>query len=704
MQYHFEIYIIGDSLTKEHWIKFYRAILQYGGLLCRFHLTFTCTDNVVRFFVSSDKDLSMLSNNIEGLLLRPAAETDFSPPETSAKERFINFVGGGNILDLKEKLAVKKSKDLQHAVFRVRCINTEKAVVSADLYFNAAGLWSKASKKIFAFPAQLFAVDFTTNTRYLKKTMPKYLNIEKSLHMLMSDNVDSLFEIDTFPYFSHNYYLNITNYEFDKHSFIIGATGSGKSKFIGLYVDRLYRTALKMNYRIIIIDPHASLAADFEYLPDTRVVNFNSESTELFSETAGDISAATELTATLFKSLLADQFNAQLDRTLRFSLFVLLTAQNMSLDNLKRFLTDLDLRTQILSHVTGYVPQNIIQFFGSDFNEIRTKNYQTAILPVVSLVDELQLQPTLVKGGDVSMAKTIQDHFLTVFSLNKVSMGEKTVKTVAGLLIQQIFLLAQSRAFSQKVILIVDEVSVVQNPALSSILAEARKFGLSVILTQQYFGQIEKDLQDAIFANVYNYYVFRVSEEDARALEGNLNIELPKEIVEAEHKKGHKEADLRVKIMTELHPRECLIRLSANGQINPALKARTADAVTMSHPEASQDPNKLAPYEQTLPTKFVEGTQLAAQPAAADLPAAPQPDSATLPPPLPVAQSTAPQPQPQPPAQPEASESIHLPAGVIQASEGYGPTAPEGAPTGPVRGFSLSELLAQQSSGRKRQP
>ena len=94
-------------------------------------------------------------------------------------------------------------------------------------------------------------------------------------------------------------------------------------------------------------------------------------------------------------------------------------------------------------------------------------------------------------------------------------MGEKVVKTIAGLLIQQIFLLAQARAFSQKIILIIDEVSVVQNPALASILSESRKFGLSVILTQQYFGQIEKNIQDSIFTNIYNYYVFKVSEEDA---------------------------------------------------------------------------------------------------------------------------------------------------------------------------------------------
>jgi len=664
MKQYFELYILTDELLPENWTKLYRALLSYLGPLSKFELTFRCSDNVVRFFIASDKDLSSLSNNIEGMLLRPVDEKELKPPQANTKERFMQFVAGGNLLALKEKTAVKKSKDLEYAVFKVRVINADKAVVRSSLYLkNAAGNWSKANKVIMFFPAKLLAIDFATNTRYLKKTVPRYLDIEKSLHMLVSSNVDALFEIDTFPYFSHNYYLNLTSYEFDKHSFIIGASGSGKSKFIGLFVDRLYRTALKMNYRVVVIDPHSAIAGDFGHIKESKIVNFSSESTELFAGAAADISAATELTSTLFKSLMGDQFNSKVDRVLRFSLFVLFTAQNMSLDSLKRFLTEIELRNQIVEHVSGFVPANIVHFFGADFNEMRTKYYNEAIAPLVSLVDEMQLQPVLVGEGELSLAKTIQDNFLTVFSLNKVSMGEKVVKTVAGLLIQQIFLLAQARAFSQKIILIIDEVSVVQNPALASILAEARKFNLSVILTQQYFGQIEKDLRDAIFANVYNYYAFKVSEEDARALEGNLNIELPKEIVEEEHNKGLKEQDIRIKIMTELHPRECLVRVLANGQVVPAVKARTVDAPN-AIAAVGADPEKLKSYKQAasaLPEKFKEG-----KPASvAEIPKTTQ---------------TSPQP--------------------VNQSKPYNPGPEFSTVPQPAGLFNLSELLAEHSSSR----
>lgn len=614
MKYTFELYTLSEQLPAEMWTTLYTAIAQYSGTVGRFEITLKLEDNVVRYFVSSDKDLGVLSNNLEGIVLRPAKAEEYAPPKTTGKERFVTFVTGGNLLDLKEKYGVKRQKHLEYVIFSVRNISQKAVTIGRFIYKTAAGTYTEGKKYFNFFPAQLLAVDFTQNTRYLKKTPPKYLNIEKTLHILEGSNANALFQVDTFPYFSHDYYLNINNYEFEKHSFIIGASGSGKSKFIELFVDRIQRSPNAQNYRVLVIDPHASLGENLQHIPNSTNINFSGETTELFPGAGTDVSAATELTTTLFKSLLADQFNPKVERVIRFSIYVLLVSQSMSMDYLKRFLTDLQLRQQILDHVASHVPPNIVKFFATDFNELRTQHYTEAIVPIISLVDEMQMQPALVNESDQSLAKLINDNFLTVFSLNKVSMGEKVVKTVSGLLIQQIFLLAQARAFSQKVILIIDEVSVVQNPALAQILAEARKFNLSVILTQQYFGQIERDLQAAIFSNVYNYYAFKVSEEDARALEGNLNIELPKELVEQEHKHGVKENQLKVKIMTELHPRECLVRVSAGGQILPCVKAKTVDAPTYgTAANAKIDEKKAAelkPYAQKeLPTKFVEGVQ-----------------------------------------------------------------------------------------------
>lgn len=614
-EYWFELYLMRDTFDKAAWQKTLLAFAQYIGFLKSYKLVVSVENSTVRYYVGMHKDIGILSNNLEGVVLRPVANELVTLPMRDGAERFIKYVGGGTLLDLREKYQVKRSKEMECAVFDIRTINTEKAHISAKLYFkNLAGGYSVSKKVLFALPSHLLAVDFVTNTKYLRKKQPKYLDIQKSMHIMRSEPLGAVFEVDTFPYLPKNYYLPLQSYDFDKHSFIIGASGSGKSKLISLMIERLSEAeGLKQNYRVIVIDPHAALETDLKNIPSTTVVNFKGQDdgAELFGGAGTDISAATELTGTLFKSLLADQHNPKVERVLRFSLFVLMTAQVMSLDKLKRLLTDIEFRNQILDHVKDYVPQNILQFFATDFNQLRTQFYNEAILPLVSLVDEMQLQPSLAEQNEntSSLIKLVNSNFLTVFSLNKVSMGEKVVKTVAGLLMQQIFLLAQAHAFNEKIILIIDEVSVVQNPAMASMLAEARKYNLFVFLTQQYFGQIEKNLQDAIFTNVANYYVFRVSEEDARAIEGNLTIEIPKEILLSEKEKGSKESEVRVRMLTALNVRECFLRLSYEGQILPCMKARTVDVVLRSGQAAHPVPAAaFEAYDQTIemPTKFVE--------------------------------------------------------------------------------------------------
>ncbi len=385
MKHCFEFFLLKDQVTKEDWQRLYNVFSQYVGLLKEFNVIVKIEENTIRYFVMSDKDLGVLSNNIEVGVLRPVKKSTIGLPVPSkvGKERLVLIKSGGDLLDLKEKYQVKKAKSLQFAVVKCRRINFEKAITHTYLYFQDAGRnWTVNHKVASVFPGFLFAVDFEANTRYLRKKVSKYLDIQKTLHIMQSENLGSIFEVDTFPYLPRNYYLNLSSYDFDKHSFIIGASGSGKSKLITLMVDKLANSSgLKQNYRVIVIDPHASLESDLKGIQDSTVINFKSQNdgAELFGGAGTDISAATELTGTLFKSLLNEQHNPKLERVLRFALYVLMTAQIMSLDSLKRFVTDIEYRNQLLAHVKGYIPENIVRFFGTDFNEIRTTYYNEAI-------------------------------------------------------------------------------------------------------------------------------------------------------------------------------------------------------------------------------------------------------------------------------------------------------------------------------------
>jgi hypothetical protein len=64
----------------------------------------------------------------------------------------------------------------------------------------------------------------------------------------------------------------------------------------------------------------------------------------------------------------------------------------------------------------------------------------------------------------------------------------------------------------------VDEVQKFVTTSLDEMLSEARKFGLSLTVANQYLGQLTGKTLDAVMGNVGTHIVFRPGAEDARAL------------------------------------------------------------------------------------------------------------------------------------------------------------------------------------------
>ena len=175
--------------------------------------------------------------------------------------------------------------------------------------------------------------------------------------------------------------------------------------------------------------------------------------------------------------------------------------------------------------------------------------------------------PAFQNKSTTPIKDLLQKNFLSIFSLNQAELGEKVTKTIAGLIIGIIFQLVQKRNFNEHITLIIDEVAVIENPILRNLLSEARKYNLSIILAQQYFSQVSKELKDAIFSNVMNYYSFRISREDAVFLANQLQMEMA--VKNTYHN--------RIKLLTELPNRECIVRITNEGKLIPAFRCKTLD-------------------------------------------------------------------------------------------------------------------------------
>ena len=508
-----EIYLTKSNVSKEEWFELIKTISNYNGFLKKWKIIITNNKNEIK--------------------------------------------NKGTLLQL--EIAFLK-------------LYEDKIKTSINYYLNKNDQIKKYHA-LLALPTNILTADFEGNKRYFYKASPKYLDINKILHLLSSDASNAILSIDTFPYLQGNFYLNQNNFSFDKHTVIFGSSGTGKSKLISLLINNINKNAsLKSQYKIVVIDPHASLENDIGGLGKVIDFNNNLDSIDLFMNNSKDTVATTEVLLDLFKSLLADQYNSKLERVLRHSLHLLLTAESFNFTNLRKLLLDLEYRNNLIRKLKYNLPISVMEFFLTDFNELKTKSYGEAISPIIGFIDEMQMLPVFNSNqNNDNLNNTLKNNFLTLFSLDRTKLGDKVTKTIAGLIMQQLLTIVQKREMDEHIIFIIDEVAIIENPILARFLSETRKYNLSLILAGQYFNQISEELKNSIFANVINYFIFRVSKLDANVLVDNFNMKIPLD----------DSKERKVKLLTELNNRECVARIEANGILLPAFKGTTLDFISI---------------------------------------------------------------------------------------------------------------------------
>ena len=560
-----EIYLTKKFISKEEWLELINTISNYNGILRKWKIIITNDRNQIRYFVKTRCSLPATINNLNSFLLKPTKE--IKAPKHNYTLLSLPKVGS-SIIDLINYSEIRNKGTLKYLEISFLKLYEDKIKSKIRFYLNKNGIIKKYNV-IFAIPTSILSADFEGNKRYFYKSSPKYLEINKILHLLNTDSNNALLSVDTFPYLQGNFYLNQNNFSFDKHSIIMGSSGCGKSKFISLLINNINKKEnLKGKYKVVVIDPHAALENDIGGIG--KVIDFKStlDSIDLFINNNDDIVAATELLLDLLKSLIADQYNSKLERVLRHSIYLLLTDESFNFRNLRRLILDLEYRNGLIKKLKYNLPVSVIDFFLSDFNDLKTKSYGEAISPIIGFIDEMEMIPVFnSEQTSENLKNTIHDNFLTLFSLDRIKLGDKVTKTISGLIMGQLLTIIQKREIDEHIIFIIDEVAVVENPILSRYLSEARKYNLSLILAGQYFNQISDELKNSIFANVINYFIFRVSKLDANVLVDNFNMKIPLD----------DSRDRKIKLLTELNNRECIVRIDSNGVLLPAFKGTTLD-------------------------------------------------------------------------------------------------------------------------------
>ncbi len=565
MQNIFEIYLVEKYVLKETWQRFIQIISTYQGIGRKWNLEICFQNNKIRYFIKSRCQLPPSINGEKSFLLK---QVNYQEEDQKLLGIPIYLPIGSNAVDIKNHFDFKKDEKVSSIEMQFRKLYDDRIFSKIWIYTFKNN--SRRKYRLFlGIASTILSVNFESNYHLFYQGAPKYLDIVKCLHLLKTNQANSIFAVSAFPYLQGNYYLEQSSIQFDKHSVVFGSSGCGKSKFLSLLIHNIYKNDLfQSKYKIVVIDPHASLEKDIGGIG--RVIDFLSDenSIHLFSNDIQDILVSVELLLDVFKGLLSNSYNSKLERVLRHSLHLLLSAKRFDFKNLRRLLLELEFRNQLVNDYRDVIPNNVSSFFLAEFNDIKTKSYIEAISPIIGLVDEVEMLPFFNKEDtSVHLKDVIQSNFLTIFSLDRVKLGDFITKTISGLVMQQLFTLVQNYTFSEHIIFVIDEVAIVENSVLNRFLSEARKYNTSLILAGQYFGGISEKLQKCIFANIVNYYLFRLSKEDANCLVESFTMKIPLKDTKEE----------KVKMITDLQDRECIIRVCAGGNLLSAMKCRTLD-------------------------------------------------------------------------------------------------------------------------------
>lgn len=587
MEWMFEIYFIKKKISREDWEKLIDVISNYVGFFKKWNILIIYDQNKIRYFIKCRCKLLVSINEVDFCLFKRIDNINILREDSIIYPFFWKI--GSNIVDIINWCEIKNKGVFTYLEITLRKIWEDK--IQSKIIFGVKKKQKlKRYRVLLGLPISILAVDFRDNQRYFYQKVPKYLDISKVINLFNCDSSLAILKIDAFPYLQKKIYLKQNYYDFDKHSIILGSSGSGKSKFISSFIWNLYQDRhLRNKYKVVVIDPHCSLEDDIGGIG--KVIDFKrqEDTIDLFINKNDDFIASTELLVELLSSFINGGYNSKLERVLRHSITILLINKSFSFSNLRKLLLDLEYRNSLIKKLRFDIPTSIIDFFLSDYNDLKTKSYSEAIGPIISFVDEMEMIPVFNhQFQNDNLEMTIENNFLTLFSLDRIKLGDHVTQIIAGLIMQQLLTIIQSNVICEHIILIVDEVAIIQNDILSRFLSEARKYHLSLILAGQYFNQISEKLKYAIFANIMNYYIFRVSKLDASILVDHFDIKIPLDNTREQ----------KIKLLMELQNRECVVRLSSNDMLFPAFRGMTMDFTSIPRVKSKIDREKDFPFRK----------------------------------------------------------------------------------------------------------
>lgn len=345
------------------------------------------------------------------------------------------------------------------------------------------------------------------------------------------------------------------------HIYCIGKTGMGKSTLL----QKMALSDIRKGKGCGIIDPHGDVAKYLlEQIPENRkkdlvyinpvdenVIAFN----PLHAVHPNFHSLVTSGLLSTFRKIWAESWGPRMEYVLRFSLLTLLQYPYATLLDIQPLLTDKQFKEKVLEYVKD---DYIFDYWRKEFDTYTPSFRNEVISPILNKMGVFVSSKPLrnILGKQVSgfrMSQVMDEQKVLIANLSKGQIGEDASTIIGSILVTSIQLSALYRAKQPMekrtpFYLYVDEAHSFLSLSFADILAEARKYGLSLFLAHQYIDQLHEEIRSAIFGNIGTLICFRVGATDAEYLEKEFAPEF-----KAEDLTKLKNFDIYLKLMIYGH-------------------------------------------------------------------------------------------------------------------------------------------------------